>query len=104
MTINIGNPHMTCEFLKGNPRTLMYAGCNADSCIQYACCNGDSRVCNSTLRKIVWQVGSRVNASQVMPIYSVWKNSILKCPFVYQHKECRHSEGEVTFGLITDAP
>ena len=30
-TINIGNPHMTRELLKGNPRTLMYTGCNVYS-------------------------------------------------------------------------
>ena len=63
MTMNIGNLCMTCELLKGNPRKLMYAGCNADSCVQYASCNGDShvqytgfngdsRIRNSTLRKI----------------------------------------------------
>ena len=52
-TIDIGNPHMTREFLKGNPRMLMYAGCNADSHVQYVSCNGDSRVRNSTLRKII---------------------------------------------------
>ena len=51
-TINIGNPRMTSELLKGNPHTLMYAGCNVDSRIQYASCNGDSHVRNSTLRKI----------------------------------------------------
>ena len=39
-----------------------------------------------------------------MPIYSVFATSILICPFVYQHKECRHSDGEVPFGLITDDP
>ena len=37
-TIDIGNPLMTREFLKGNLRTLMYAGCNVDSRIQYANC------------------------------------------------------------------
>ena len=52
MTINIGNLRMTRELLKGNLHTLMYAGCNADSCIQYGSCNGDSCVHNSTLRKI----------------------------------------------------
>ena len=51
-TIDIGNPRMTHELLKGNPRTLVYAGCNADSHVQNASCNGDSHVCNSTLRKI----------------------------------------------------
>ena len=40
------------------------------------------------------------NASQVMPIYSVLATSILIFPFVCQHKECRHSDGEVPFGLI----
>ena len=45
-TIDIGNPPMTRELLKGNPRMLMYAGCN-----------GDSRVCHSTLKKINWQAG-----------------------------------------------
>ena len=44
MTINIGNLHMTCDLLKGNPRMLMYAGCNADSRIQYVSFNGDSFV------------------------------------------------------------
>ena len=29
------------------------------------------------------------------------KNSILQCPFVYQHRECRYSDREVPFGLIT---
>ena len=53
MTINIGNLHMTREFLKGNPHTLIYMGCNADSHVQYVRCNGDSRVRNSTLRKII---------------------------------------------------
>ena len=52
-TIDIGNPRMKRELLKGNPRTWMYAGCNADSRVQYAGCNGDNRVCNSTLRKII---------------------------------------------------
>ena len=52
-TINIGNPRMTRELLKGNPHTLMYVGCNADSHVQYTSCNGDSCVCNSTLRKIM---------------------------------------------------
>ena len=37
-TIDIENPCMTHVLLKGNPRTLMYAGCNADSCVQYASC------------------------------------------------------------------
>ena len=35
------------------------------------------------------------------PSIVFWKTSILRCPFVYQHKECRHSDGEVPFGLIT---
>ena len=52
-TIDIGNPRMTFELLKGNPHTLMYTGCNVDSRVQYASCNGDSRVHNSTLRKII---------------------------------------------------
>ena len=46
----------------------------------------------------IWFEG---NASQVMPIYNVLETSILICPFVYQHKECQHSDGEVPFGLIT---
>ena len=50
-TINIGNPRMTCELLEGNPRMLVYAGCNANSRVQYMSFNEDSRVCNSTLRK-----------------------------------------------------
>ena len=65
-TINIGNPRMTCESLKGNPCIDLYAGCNGDSHVQYASCqgeqsrmytsfNGDSRVRQSTLRKIKWQ-------------------------------------------------
>ena len=37
-TIDIGNPCMTRELLKGNPRTLMYAGCNVDSHVQYVSC------------------------------------------------------------------
>ena len=59
---------MTHELIKGNPRTLMYAGCNANShvqytgCnenshIQYASCNEDSHVRNSTLRKNIYQAG-----------------------------------------------
>ena len=31
VTINIGNLRMTRELLKGNPRILMYVGCNGDS-------------------------------------------------------------------------
>ena len=38
MTINIGNPRMKHEFLKGNPRMLMYVGCNGDSRVQYVSC------------------------------------------------------------------
>ena len=37
-TINIGNLRMTREWLKGNPRMLMYAGCNGDSRVQYMSC------------------------------------------------------------------
>ena len=44
-TIDIGNLRMTRELFKRNSRTLMYVGCNVDSCVQYASCNGDSRVC-----------------------------------------------------------
>ena len=51
MTINIGNPRMTLELLEGNPHTLVYTGCNANSRVQYTSCNEDSRVRNSTLRK-----------------------------------------------------
>ena len=36
MTIDIGNPHMTRELLKGNLHMLMYTGCNVYSSIQYA--------------------------------------------------------------------
>ena len=50
-TINIGNPRMKRELLEGNSRTLVYAGCNANSCVQYTSYNEDSRVRNSTLRK-----------------------------------------------------
>ena len=52
VTINIGNPRMTRELLEGNPRTMVYAGCNADSRVQYAICSEYSCVRNSTLRKI----------------------------------------------------
>ena len=31
VTIDIGNPHMTRNLLKGNPRPLMYMGCNVAS-------------------------------------------------------------------------
>ena len=58
----------------GNPRSLMYAGCNVDSRVQYVSCNEDSHVCKSTLRKIIWKAGSRLNASQVMAIYSGLEN------------------------------
>ena len=37
-TINIGNPSMTRELLKGNPCMLMYVGYNGDSRVQYASC------------------------------------------------------------------
>ena len=37
-TINISNPRMTCESLKGNLRTDLYVGCNGDSHVQYASC------------------------------------------------------------------
>ena len=37
-TINIGNPRMTHESLKGNPRIDLYEGCNGDSRVQYASC------------------------------------------------------------------
>ena len=91
-TINIGNPRMTCELLKGNSCMLIYAGCNGDSRVPYASCqweysrtyvncNEDSRVRHSTLRKIIWKVGSRVNASHVMPIYSVLENFNPKMSF-----------------------
>ena len=53
MTINIGNPRMTHELLKGNLCTLMYVGCNVDSRVQYVSCNGGSHVRNSTLRRII---------------------------------------------------
>ena len=32
-TIDIGNPRMTLELLEGNPRTLVYVGCNEYSCV-----------------------------------------------------------------------
>ena len=35
MTIDTGNPCMTCESLKGNQRTDLYMGCNRDSHVQY---------------------------------------------------------------------
>ena len=73
-TINIGNPRMTRELLEGNSRTLVYAGCNANSCIHYASCNDYSRVHNSTLRKNIYQAGLRVNASQFMLVYSALAN------------------------------
>ena len=34
-TINISNPCMKRESLKGNLRTDLYAGCNGDSHVQY---------------------------------------------------------------------
>ena len=37
-TINITNPRMTRKLLKENMRTLMYAGCNVDSRVQYTSC------------------------------------------------------------------
>ena len=37
-TINMGNPRMTHELLKGNPHMDLYAGCNGDSLVQYASC------------------------------------------------------------------
>ena len=43
-TIDIGNPRMTRELLKGNPRMIMYMGCNVYSCVHYMSFNGDSRV------------------------------------------------------------
>ena len=47
-TIDIGNPRMTRELLKG-----VYAGCNADSHVPYVSCNEDSHIHKSTLRKII---------------------------------------------------
>ena len=38
VTLNIGNPRMTRELLKGNLCMLMYAGCNEDSLVQYVSC------------------------------------------------------------------
>ena len=38
MTINIGNPRMTHESLKGNARIYLYTGCNGDSHVQYVSC------------------------------------------------------------------
>ena len=38
------------------------------------------------------------------PSIVFWKSSILKCPFVYQHRGCWHSDGEVPSGLITRGP
>ena len=38
VTIDIGNPRMKRELLKGNPRTLMYVDCNVDSRVQYVSC------------------------------------------------------------------
>ena len=69
-TIDIGKLRMTRELLKGNLRTLMYTSCNVDSHVQYASCqwkqshtyascNEDSRVHNSTLRKIIWKLVQR---------------------------------------------
>ena len=52
-TIDIGNPRMTRELLKVNPRMLMYAVCNGDSHVQYMGYNGYSHVHNSTLTKIM---------------------------------------------------
>ena len=52
VTIDIGKPHMTRELLEGNPRTLVYTGCNEYSHVLYASWNEDSHVHNSTLRKI----------------------------------------------------
>ena len=76
---------MTRESLKGNPRIYLYVGCNGDSRKWYASCqqeqsrmymsfNGDSRVRQSTHRKLKWHTGQRVNASHVIPIYSVQEN------------------------------
>ena len=49
VTIDIGNLGMIRDLLKGNSRTLVYTGCNADSRVQYASCNEDSHVRKSTL-------------------------------------------------------
>ena len=38
MTINICNPRMAHELLKGNPCMVMYVGCNGDSHVQYMNC------------------------------------------------------------------
>ena len=50
-TINIGNLRMTRELLEGNLHILVYAGCNANSIVQYMICNEYSCIRNSTLRK-----------------------------------------------------
>ena len=42
--IDIKNPRMTRDLLKGNPRMLIYTGCNVDSHVQYTSCNEYSHV------------------------------------------------------------
>ena len=37
-TIDIGNPCMTHELLKGNPRIDLYTGCNGNIRVQYMSC------------------------------------------------------------------
>ena len=60
VTIDIGNPRMTFGLLKGNPRTLMYTGCNVDSHVQYASCNGDSRIRTRIAMEIVAYVNQHL--------------------------------------------
>ena len=51
--IDIGNPRIRCELLKGNPRTLVCMGYNTDSRVQYMSCNGDSHVRTQFAMEIV---------------------------------------------------
>ena len=53
VTIDIGNPRMTPDLLKGNPCMLMYTGCNVDSHVQYTSCNEDSHVHTRVVVRIV---------------------------------------------------
>ena len=53
VTIDIGNPRMTPELLKGNLRMLTYAGCNGDSRDSMRVVNGNSHIRTRVAMKIV---------------------------------------------------
>ena len=78
----------------------VYVGCNENTHVCYVSCNAYSCVCNPRLRIKIYKAGVKI-MHQDSCTSSVLVTSILICPFVYQHEECQHLDGEVPFGLIT---